>query len=405
MRNKNKEITLYNVLFPIWFLILFPITWIVVLPANFIIDSIVLLVSVKLLKLANLREIYKKSILKVWLVGFASDFVGAGILFLSTENNTGWSEYLNAVSWNPFDNWYAILFVGFAVTVSGICIYLGNIKYSLKAIEVEQKKKRILALTLAVITAPYILFYPSSLLHGNAWDDLKFMTNHIVKNNEFKLEVILNEYPSGSKKEDRIIMYSHQFAMKDAVNEAEKTSEIKDTIGKQPALTLLFYNRDYSGRKEIPVFLGEKQGYFTYENRWYVLDREKLKPFLNAIAEVQNTRGKQEFVLRPAPGTVLNENGDADLRDKDGKKESEYPVFEDSQNRYYCQGGPQQFDSVMIQFEGREREDLYNALESGLVTPQELIAHGMKLTIEPKNQENKERMIKNESIAGERKPE
>ena len=49
----KKECKFYNILFPIWMLILFPIAWVIIVPANFIIDSIVLFISMSLLKLSN----------------------------------------------------------------------------------------------------------------------------------------------------------------------------------------------------------------------------------------------------------------------------------------------------------------------------------------------------------------
>ena len=193
----GKSITLYNVLFPIWFLILFPITWLVILPANFIIDSLVLIISMKLLKTIKIKETYKSTILKVWGIGFASDFAGAGILFLGAEGPRQWREYLNSISWNPFDNWYAVLYVTFAVIISGILIYLLNLKLSFKNLDMEQRNKRILALALAVFTAPYIFLYPSALINGSSWDQLSFMTNHIVRIDEFKMEVTDNRDSSG----------------------------------------------------------------------------------------------------------------------------------------------------------------------------------------------------------------
>lgn len=382
MRAK-REVTFYNILFPIWFLILFPVAWVVVLPANFIIDSIVLLISIKLIKLKGIKEIYLHSILRVWVVGFLSDFIGAGILFLGSEGNGSWSEYLNAVSWNPFDNLYAVLFVAFAVIVSGICIYIGNLKFSMSYVVAELRNKRLIALALAIFTAPYILFYPSSLMHGNSWDELKFMTNHIVKQDEVRLEVLLNEAPSNPSDEERIIMSYYQHDMKDAVNIAEKTSNPVLTNEKQPEFTFLFYSRDYSDRKEIPVWLIGEKGYFSFREDWYELDREKMAPFLEAVADVRNTRGKLEFVITPDPQDFGSINEAAGLKeDKDGKKESDYPIYQDSENRYFSPKGHALFDSAVILFKGREPVDIYTALDKGLVTPQELILHGIDLRIE-----------------------
>lgn len=378
MRRTVKETALYNVMFPIWFLLIFPLAWIIVLPVNFIIDSVVLLIGVKLLKTANTWGTYKRSILRVWLIGFASDFIGAGILFLSSDGTGGWYEYLRSVSWNPFDNWYALLFVAFAVAISGISIYFGNLKYSLAKTELSYRNKRILALILAIFTAPYILFYPSSLLNGSSWDDLKFMTNHIVKNDEFRLEVAMNRPPSDDSSGEAINMYRYQHDMADAINEAEKTAYDAGKDPGQPDFTLLFYKRDYSAGKEIPVWIDKNRGYFQYGDTWYLMEAGQIAPFLRALTDAQNTRGKKEFVIIPDPGEDWPDEEPGRL---DQEKISEYPVFQDSRNRYYCPDR-RKFDGGTIQFEGRERIDIHTALESGLVTPQDLIDRGMELIIE-----------------------
>ncbi len=381
MSRIKKEITLYNVLFPIWFLLMFPVTWIVVLPVNFIIDSAVLLICAKLLNLTGIRETYKRSIIKIWIIGFASDFIGAGILFLSLDSSGSWYEYLQAVSWNPFDNWYALLFVAFAVAVAGVCIFIGNLKYALRKVEASQRKKRILALCLAVLTAPYILFYPSSLLHGNSWSELRFMTNHIVKMDEFRMEVALGGLPAeDSGPGDTIIMYDYERDMKDAINEAKKTDDFTAGYSNEPSFTLLFYNRYYTNTKAIPVWMKDDQGFFQYKNAWYAMDKDQIDSFLEGFRDVQNTRGKKEFDLIPDPRNELSGIG-ADREDKEGRKLSEYPIFEDSKYLYYS-SEREKFDGVMVHFEGREGIEVRKALETGLVTPQNLIDHGLELVIE-----------------------
>lgn len=385
---RKKEVRLHNVMFPIWFLIIFPITWIIILPANFIIDSVVLLISARLLRLSGIKEIYKRSILRIWLIGFASDFMGAGILFLTTDSTAGWSEYLNAVSWNPFDNWYALLYVSFAVIISGICIYFGNLRFSFRNMDLEQRKKRILALALAVFTAPYILLYPSALMNGNSWDDLSFMTNHIVKRGESNLEVLIGDIPADPSGEDRINMSRYWGEMMDAVNEAEKTPEPIDPEEKSPDFTLLFYNRDYTDRREIPVWLTGKQGYFIYEDRWYAMDGEKLEPFLEGISAVRSMRGILEFEIQPDPRELSLKDINEELLEKDGKKEFDYPIFEDSRYRYYSPSGYELFRDAVIRFQGKDPMDIYDALEKGLMSPQDLIELGFPLI--PEEREKKE---------------
>ena len=78
----KKEIKLYNVIFPIWMLILIPPLWLVALPGNFIIDLLVLYISMRILKIENRKLNIKKAIWKSWIIGFAADFVGGFGMFL-----------------------------------------------------------------------------------------------------------------------------------------------------------------------------------------------------------------------------------------------------------------------------------------------------------------------------------
>ena len=165
---KNK---LYNVYFPIWLLILIPAVWLITVPVNFIIDSIVLFVTVKLM---NIEEnVYKKSIIKVFLFGFVSDLVGSLLLLLTQFIP---NDIVGAISWNPFSNVYALLYVLFSIVISGICIYFLDYKIAFKKLNITLKEKRKIALVIAVITAPYFFLYPTS-----AWYSEK---SYIAETNE-----------------------------------------------------------------------------------------------------------------------------------------------------------------------------------------------------------------------------
>ena len=63
---RNKQVRLYNVLFPLWFLMIFPVTWLIVLPGNFLIDSLVLIVTLRVLKITDKKAWYKRYILKIF---------------------------------------------------------------------------------------------------------------------------------------------------------------------------------------------------------------------------------------------------------------------------------------------------------------------------------------------------
>jgi len=375
MKKGENKITFYNVLFPIWFLILFPITWVVILPANFIIDSLVVLISMKVLKVSGIGSAYKKIILRVWMIGFASDFVGAGILFLGSEYIPAWREYLYSISWNPFDNWYAVLYVAFATISSGVVIYLLNYKLAFNRSELIQKHKRTLALALAVFTAPYIFLYPSALINGSSWDQLHFMTNHIVKTDEFRLEVTDNTNTDGKT----YIMYRYEGEMKDAVNQAKKITG-NNTIKFEPDCTLNFYNRDYTDKREISVQLKSKEGYFKYKGDIYLMDQEKIKQFRSALNDARQIQGKLKFTISPDPASLIDAADLKGQRDKDGRNFSDYPIFEDSKYEYYGMDKILYDSAVVIRFDGREEMDIYSALETGLVTPRELMDHGVRLT-------------------------
>ena len=82
MNNKKTKIKLYNVLFPFWMILLIPQVWLIVLPGNFIIDSLVLLISMLTLKISEKKHFYKRHILKIYGFGMLSDIIGSAYIFL-----------------------------------------------------------------------------------------------------------------------------------------------------------------------------------------------------------------------------------------------------------------------------------------------------------------------------------
>ncbi len=167
----NKNVKLYNMIFPIWLIWLIPITWIVVLPANFIFDLLVIVLTLKYLKVENIKIIAKSIILKVWIFGFLADFIGTGIMLLSNiiefDYNTPFGEWwnhkiANAVSLNPFKSIYAVLWVTICVVITAMIIYLFNYKVALKKSSLEEEQKKKLALSLAIFTAPYTFYIPTA---------------------------------------------------------------------------------------------------------------------------------------------------------------------------------------------------------------------------------------------------
>lgn len=173
---KKGRISLYNIIFPIWMLWLFPLTWLFILPANFIIDSVVLLLALKFLKVGEWKQIYKRSVVKIWIFGFLADIAGAVMMLtviltdslLASESPMGqwWHQHLtNTVTSNPFSNIYSFLWTTICVAVSVFLIYLFNVKISFRKLPLKQALKRKLALVLAIFTAPYLFYLPTLWLY------------------------------------------------------------------------------------------------------------------------------------------------------------------------------------------------------------------------------------------------
>lgn len=152
MRNKKKDVKLYNVLFPFWMLLLFPSIWLIVLPGNFIIDSIVLIVSMISLKVTEKKEWYKRYIVNVFLSGMVSDFIGAGYMFLLLAvfgiGQMGDEFYLTAP----------------AVIISAIFIFVLN--YFITFRKADKLLRLRFSLIFSIVTAPYTFLIPSSWLYG-----------------------------------------------------------------------------------------------------------------------------------------------------------------------------------------------------------------------------------------------
>ena len=164
----RRSVKLYNVIFPIWLLWVIPVTWVVVLPANLIIDGLVILLSKKFLKLPDFK--IRSVLLYTWVFGFLSDFIGTLCMFTSnlispdTQTRVGnwWYDHItNAVSYDPFQNVYSLLWVTACVIITACFIYFFNYRYSFKKLDLTYAQRKKLSLSLAVFTAPYLFYLPT----------------------------------------------------------------------------------------------------------------------------------------------------------------------------------------------------------------------------------------------------
>lgn len=171
----KRGIKFYNLIFPIWFLLLIPITWIVVLPANFLIDFTVVALTMKCMKIEDIKKKIKSVIVKVWIFGFIADFIGDAVMYLAnviifdsnSELGKWWeSNIIYGVNYNPFENMYSMLWVTVCVVITALCIYLFNYKICLKKLNINDTQKKKLSLSLAIFTAPYLFYIPTACFFG-----------------------------------------------------------------------------------------------------------------------------------------------------------------------------------------------------------------------------------------------
>ncbi len=154
-----KSTKLYNVILPIWLLWIFPPIIFVVIIANTIIDLAVAFLSMKSLKITEAFKKAKKCLLKIVLIGFFSDFIGALFLFLTISLSN--SPFVESAAWNPFANITSILVTLVAIVIAAILIYFLNYILSFNKVDIADKDKKKIALYLAIFTAPYTFLIPT----------------------------------------------------------------------------------------------------------------------------------------------------------------------------------------------------------------------------------------------------
>ena len=144
----NKDVKLYNVVFPFWLLMLLPAAWLVVLPANFLIDSLVLIISMFVYKFENRARFYKKSILKFFLIGILSDLAGSVFMLISANAGAMGDELYLTIP---------------AILISAVLIFVLNYFFTLK--NCSKKERLGTSLIFAIATAPYTFLIPLSWLY------------------------------------------------------------------------------------------------------------------------------------------------------------------------------------------------------------------------------------------------
>lgn len=179
---RKGEVRLYNMILPPFMLMMFlPKLWFISLVGNFIIDSVMVLI-ISLIMFRKVSGVfYKKSIFKVWLLGFASDFIGVIYLLIISriayssdayyykERDSVFRKYLTganrAFSHCDTSSFWAVVYLASGILVAAIFIFLFNYFISLRKTDLTKKQRLFSSIILAVCTAPYTFLLPADLFY------------------------------------------------------------------------------------------------------------------------------------------------------------------------------------------------------------------------------------------------
>lgn len=169
MRKRRQQITLYNLIFPVWLIWLLPPVVFLILPANFLYDLLVTALTMRVLQVSERKAKIQRVIVRIWLYGFLADLAGSvGLVlvsFVEPKRDSVWADWwydklMGPSVYNPLENPWAFLYVGLFILLSAILIYVFNVRICLRKADLDQYQRRKLALSLAVFTAPYLFWMP-----------------------------------------------------------------------------------------------------------------------------------------------------------------------------------------------------------------------------------------------------
>ncbi len=174
----NSDYKLYNMILPTFMLFIFiPHLWAISLAGNFVIDSIILIIISLIIYKKVDWKLYKKTIIKVWLLGFVSDFIGVFYLILfglctnakyyagSNIFKRMLSGIYMAVNHSPYDSIWGIAFIISGILISAICIFIFDYFISFKTVGFSKKQRLVSALAFAIATAPYTFLLPKEIFY------------------------------------------------------------------------------------------------------------------------------------------------------------------------------------------------------------------------------------------------
>ncbi len=166
----KRQVRLYNVLFPVWILMFWPTPPVILVTffGNLVIDCLVTVLALLALRHPAKGAVLKGCWWKVCLLGFLSDIIGALWLALGlfgawalAPDSSGWlNDFAMAMTVNPFMHPLALVWTALGTAMAGTCIYFFDRRVFRRVPELDGRQAHVLALTLAIVTAPWLFFLP-----------------------------------------------------------------------------------------------------------------------------------------------------------------------------------------------------------------------------------------------------
>lgn len=152
-----RDIKIFNVVFPLWFMMFVPPFIFIPLVSNFIIDSIVIYLTLRSNHFVLSRKKFWRLVFFAWIFGFIADLIGAGLLLL-------FSVYFNIDSYRIWTDPITVFLYLFSVIVTGVMIGGFNL-WLCKKCNIPMEVSCKVGLTMGIITAPWLFLIPSVVLN------------------------------------------------------------------------------------------------------------------------------------------------------------------------------------------------------------------------------------------------
>lgn len=217
----NKK--MYSLVLPIWLLLVSgPVLWILILTSNFFVATLVLIIACNVFKLKNVLKIYKRSIIKMVLYGFLADAIGASLLLLVSKINP--DGLFTNVANHPCGSWITTVYISICILLSAWIAYFFHHRLTFRDLKVSDKKKKQIAVFVAIFTAPYLFFYPVKNIDktgainettkvevdntyiGNTMITRVFAESENYTNSNFEYNDKINKVSSEIKSEDKSLV-------------------------------------------------------------------------------------------------------------------------------------------------------------------------------------------------------